>query len=92
MGHSRKVATCCYCGRRSELVLTGAVQHELSCGSCGAPLHNMKRLKSDPKPTAARALDKSYGKSKKKSKSKKKKSFGAIFLDEIFDAVEDIFD
>jgi len=39
-----KVATCCYCGTRSALVLTGQIQHELACGSCGAPLHDLKML------------------------------------------------
>ena len=41
MPDSRKIATCCYCGTRSVLVLDKA-RHELTCGACGAPLHDMK--------------------------------------------------
>jgi hypothetical protein len=39
-----KIATCCYCGSRSALELRGKTQHELACGNCGAPLHNLKML------------------------------------------------
>ena len=39
-----KIATCCYCGTRAALVLRGEGRHELSCASCGAPLHLMKNL------------------------------------------------
>ena len=42
---NEKIATCCYCGTRAALVLDKA-RHELTCGSCGAPLHNLKQLKS----------------------------------------------
>ncbi len=41
MSYGTKVATCCYCGTRAALVLRGKQRHELSCASCGAPLHNM---------------------------------------------------
>ncbi|MFN3210471.1 MAG: hypothetical protein ACE369_15985 [Roseovarius sp.] len=40
---ARKIATCCYCGTRAVLVLDKA-RHELSCGACGAPLHEMKMM------------------------------------------------
>ncbi len=39
-----KIATCCYCGTRAALVLTGELRHELACRACGAPLHDLKRL------------------------------------------------
>jgi hypothetical protein len=42
-----KIATCCYCGTRAALVLRGEGRHELSCASCGAPLHLMKNLPVD---------------------------------------------
>ena len=42
-----KIATCCYCGTRAALVLRGDVRHELACSSCGAPLHEMKRLQPE---------------------------------------------
>jgi len=45
MGQNTKIATCCYCGRRQALQLTARGGHELACGSCGAPLHEMKWLK-----------------------------------------------
>lgn len=51
MGQDTKIATCCYCGTRAALVLRGTTRHELSCGSCGAPLHNLKQLRQ----TSARA-------------------------------------
>ena len=44
-----KVTTCCYCGTRAALVLSGTTRHELACGSCGAPLHVIKKLRSDSK-------------------------------------------
>lgn len=54
MYRSTKIATCCYCGTRAALVLTGD-RHELSCVGCGAPLHNLKRLRSDVVAAAAQA-------------------------------------
>ncbi|MCV6597432.1 MAG: hypothetical protein OIF40_10170 [Mangrovicoccus sp.] len=41
---SAKMATCCYCGRKTSLVLCGTTQHELACGACGAPLHVLKNI------------------------------------------------
>jgi ribosomal protein L34E len=40
-----KIATCSYCGRRQALRMTARGGHELACGSCGAPLHEMKWLR-----------------------------------------------
>lgn len=42
--HPTKIATCCYCGARAALVLAGTTRHELACSSCGAPLHNLKKM------------------------------------------------
>lgn len=42
----QKIATCCYCGARAALVMDKA-RHELVCSSCGAPLHNLKRMRSE---------------------------------------------
>lgn len=36
-----KIATCSYCGTRAALVFDEGL-HELTCGACGAPLHEMK--------------------------------------------------
>lgn len=43
MPHYVKIATCSYCGTRAALVLD-RTRHELACGACGAPLHEMKML------------------------------------------------
>ena len=45
---AQKIATCCYCGTKAALVLRGKDSYELSCGSCGAPLHDLKRLPVEP--------------------------------------------
>lgn len=45
-----KIATCSYCGTRAALVLIHAARHELACSACGAPLHEMKWLKTQAKP------------------------------------------
>lgn len=39
----RKIATCSYCGTRAVLVFDEGL-HELTCGACGAPLHEMKMM------------------------------------------------
>ncbi|MCM2560654.1 hypothetical protein M8756_03710 [Lutimaribacter sp. EGI FJ00015] len=43
MPQSTKIATCSYCGTRAALVLDQG-RHELVCGTCGAPLHDMKPM------------------------------------------------
>ncbi|WP_292286871.1 hypothetical protein [Marivita sp.] len=53
MPRGTKIATCCYCGTRKALVLQGKDRHELSCSACGAPLHDMKMLRSDAVDTSA---------------------------------------
>ena len=42
---AQKIATCCYCGARAALRFDRE-RHELACSNCGAPLHEMKALKS----------------------------------------------
>jgi hypothetical protein len=82
------------------LVLRGKVSHELSCGSCGAPIHVMKRVPVEPKDYATeraepkkavshRAPPKSF---KKPKKQKRRKSALKWFIEEAKDAIEDIFD
>lgn len=86
-------------------MLSGRTRHELSCAACGAPLHELKALRSDnsgerhllspgrvartPKDGARRS---SPPKPVKKKKAKRKKGLMARVLDEAFDLVEDIFD
>ena len=60
-----KITTCCYCGSRAALVLRGKERHELSCGSCGAPIHTLKML---PKTLPPGSLDET---SRKPAKPKK---------------------
>lgn len=96
---SPKVATCSYCGTRAALILRGKERHELSCASCGAPLHDIKIMPSRPKqndkPSYRRGRAQWGGHDyverpiRKKSKKKSKKS---KVLSEIWDFVEDIFD
>ena len=101
---SMKIATCSFCGTRAALVLRGEDRHELSCASCGAPLHDLKMLPKRPydpsdgrhpkaRPGASshqRAMSrKDAGKGKKKKKSK---SFAQRALGEIWDVIEDILD
>lgn len=94
-----KIATCCYCGTRSMLKLTARGGHELACGNCGAPLHEMKALREDrprqskravPAPAAYR--DHEGPTRRKKKKQKRRKSVWSKALEEAFDFVEDIFD
>ena len=102
MPHPTKIATCCYCGTRAALVLAEGGRHELACGSCGAPLHNMKMLRSDrvapaapparPRPGGADAPGGAPRKLAKPKKVKRRKGFMAKLMDEAFDAIEDIFD
>ena len=96
MPHTPRIATCCYCGTRAALVLGGTQRHELTCGSCGAPLHTMKRLKG---PEAAHKNVKSaYSGAgyatvpEPKKRKKKRKPLKRRILGEVFDLIEDIFD
>lgn len=99
-----KIATCSFCGTRAALVLRGEDRHELSCASCGAPLHDLKMLpkrSDDPsdgwhhkaRPGVSshqRAMSrKDVGKGKKRKKSK---SFAQRAFGEIWDVIEDILD
>ncbi|TDL88031.1 hypothetical protein [Meridianimarinicoccus aquatilis] len=96
MGGTTKIATCCYCGTRAALVLRGVARHELSCATCGAPLHEMKSFKSarpaeEPKLGRPHAVRDQRG-PKRPKKAKKRKSLSRKFLSEAFDLIEDIFD
>ena len=96
-----KIATCCYCGTRTMLKLTAREGHELACGRCGAPLHEMKALKQQsPKPQKRapdrpapyRDRDDDDRRPQKKAKKKRRKPLWSRALEEAFDFVEDIFD
>ena len=96
MPNSSKIVTCCYCGARAALVLTGEVRHELACSSCGAPLHELKMMPAAAsgdrelvKPSRVRQKYPKAYKSKKKLK-KRKRSKG--LFDHLADAADDVFD
>lgn len=96
MRQAPKIATCCYCGTRAALVLSGETRHELSCSACGAPLHNLKQLRSDhpiDKTRAGRAKKRPEMEPKShKRRKKKKKNLVAWAFEEAFDILEDIID
>lgn len=98
MALPHKIATCCYCGTRAALVLRGQARHELSCGTCGAPLHDLKML---PKAQSARAPEprrraavshQSPPKVSRPVKQRRRKGLFRTLLEEAVDLVEDIFD
>jgi len=94
-----KMATCCYCGTKSALVLRGEARHELSCSNCGAPLHALKAMHrqapQSPKPQMAvshRPAPEKHKAPDRPGKRKKRKSFKKKVWEEVWDALEDIFD
>ena len=101
---AQKIATCCYCGTRAALVLRGNDRHELSCSSCGAPLHNLKMLPISGGRVTARAATPSrrapkavhpkqpHPKPRKVEKRKKRKGLFKRLADDLWDEIEDIFD
>lgn len=95
-----KIATCCYCGTRAALSLRGKERHELACSNCGAPLHELKMLRSDAvgdrelvRPSPIRRnnqyRDEPY---RGKRRKKKQRSLAYRFMEEVWDVAEDIFD
>ncbi len=101
MPPNQKIATCCYCGTRAMLVLDKG-RHELSCSSCGAPLHDMKMLplrqvarKAPPVARTAARRPNGPGviqpKAAKRGK-KRRKPLTRRIAEELWDIVEDIFD
>lgn len=99
MPYATKIATCCYCGSRTALKLTARSGHELACGNCGAPLHEMKPLKIDPTPATPPKRENLFAPSpfrmREKPKKKKKKPRRGFFrraMEEVWDEIEDIFD
>lgn len=108
MPQTRKIATCCYCGARSVLVLNRA-RHELGCSSCGAPLHDMKFMPVSPEASEKRAAcvqkpspyrqrnrkrpDEDHRYDyRRKDKRRKSKPLSRKIFEELWDVVEDIFD
>ena len=100
MPKGTKIATCCYCGARTVLRLTARDGHELACGACGAPLHELKALKADPPARAKRGGPASETRTALRQdrprpgrrRRKKRKPLWKKAMEEAFDLVEDIFD
>lgn len=91
-----RVATCCYCGRRTVL-REAAGGHLLVCGSCGAPLTAMKRLTPGRAEAVAshapRATAKPIPPRKMKArKAKKRKPLWRKMAEDIWDELEDLLD
>ena len=101
---AQKIATCCYCSTRAALALRGNDRHELSCSSCGAPLHNLKMLPISAGRVTARAETPSrrspksvhpkqpHPKPRKVEKRKKRKGLFKRLAEDLWDEIEDIFD
>ena len=100
MYHPVKIATCCYCGTRAALVLTGRERHELACSGCGAPLHNLRAMPVErdaamPRrsvPSGPRKAAAGHRKPLKKKKKQKRRAGVRSFLGDAVDVIEDIFD
>ncbi len=80
--------------------MRGKVRHELACSNCGAPLHELKMLRSDavgerelvrrlPSRKARRPHDEKWS---RKKKPKKQRSLSHRFMEEVWDIAEDLFD
>jgi len=100
-----KIATCCYWGTRAALVLNGSQTHELACSSCGAPLHDLKKLRADAVRPEAHRMPQKGRKGKRRAvhspfdlvetalrQSSKKRKRKKGLLHEAFDLLDDIFD
>ena len=91
-----KIATCCYCGKKAALVLKGRERHELACSGCGAPLHDMKMLKTrapDRAPTEVkRQTTAPYLKPQRAKAKKRKPLLTRRLIGKVFDRIEDVFD
>lgn len=101
MPHSLKIATCCYCGSRAALDFRGKDRHELACSNCGAPLHELKRLRTDARgdrklvhPSPIRSLKKpsKWHRTSKPRPKKNKHSLRYRFKRSIWDVAEDAFE
>lgn len=94
-----KIATCCYCGTKTALVLRGRNKHELSCANCGAPLRVLKMLPAArsyaaPAPSKKRKkIDKYTDRQvSRPMKRRKTKGFGQRMFSELWEVLEDVVD
>lgn len=96
MPHTSKIVTCCYCGSRAALVLRGKERHELACANCGAPLHELKMLRSDAqgerelvRPSPLRMAEQRPVRARK---PKRGRSLSQRFMAGLKDAAEEVLD
>ncbi|MEL7098707.1 MAG: hypothetical protein AAGM84_07760, partial [Pseudomonadota bacterium] len=89
MGYPTKITTCCYCGTRAALVLDKS-RHELTCSSCGAPLHDLKRLPKDREGDRELIRQSKVRGPKPAKPKKKKKSKRAWRLKDVFEEALDL--
>jgi hypothetical protein len=90
-----KVATCCYCGKKAALVLKGRTRHELACSGCGAPLHNLKMIKTTAEERSKgveRSAKAPFLKHPRGKPTKRKPAFSRRLIGKLFDEIEDVFD
>ncbi len=99
MPYPTKIATCSYCSVRTLLKPTARDGHELACGSCGAPLHEMKWLKKPEAAKPSKAKRDRYAmpapvfaNAKRRKKRKRGKSLLYKVIEEAWDIIEDVFD
>lgn len=101
MADLTRIATCSYCRTRSVLRLRNIGHMELTCASCGAPLHEMKPLKVDRPgkriqraPEVVRRPDKPKRHKRQERKRRKRSSGFVDWIDDldVFDWVEDLLD
>lgn len=101
MAQQTKIATCCYCGTRAALVLRGKSRHELACATCGAPLHDLKMLRSDrsgprelvpPSPLRAARVPKKHRTEKDERRGDRRRSLSQRIMAEMWDKADDVFE
>lgn len=77
-------------------MLRGRERHELSCATCGAPLHDLKMLpqprQKTVKKTHSQAPRRYEPRKTSKRKIKKRKSLFSRLVEEAWDVVDDVFD
>lgn len=87
-----KIATCCYCGTRAVLKLTGTVRHELACRGCGASLRILKTIPVETRREVKASRTKPLPVRYREKPGRKRKSFFKRAVEEIWDEIEDLFD
>ena len=88
----QKIATCCYCGTRAALILRGKERHELACSSCGAPLRDLKMLRSDATGNREPIRRQRSNPNRPAKRRMTGTSLRRWVFEEVWDVAEDLFD